>query len=140
MRNRTQEQYLKISVFIITLVMIVLRFCSTKKESPRFYPFYETSARFSRNRQYYCSILSFIHKGFHCVSLMNFGQVKLWEYCVTFSWCFRLEKEILLARKPFSWGFILYDFLVLATLSETLFLPFYSYFSMWQKCFIGEIF
>jgi hypothetical protein len=31
MRNRTQEQYLKISVFIITLVMIVLRFLLNEK-------------------------------------------------------------------------------------------------------------
>ena len=31
MRNRTQENYLKISVFIITLVMIVLRFLLNEK-------------------------------------------------------------------------------------------------------------
>jgi ribose 1,5-bisphosphokinase PhnN len=31
MRNRTQEQYLKISVFVITLVMIVLRFLLNEK-------------------------------------------------------------------------------------------------------------
>ena len=137
------EQYLKISVFVITLVMIVLVFAQRKgRVTHRFYPFWTKQARF-RNRQYYCSIaLSFIHKGFHCVYQMNFWSRSkiLGNFCYLFMVFFAWKKKFCV-RKSFSWGFILYDFLVCSYISETLFLPFlFVFFYVAKKCFIGEIF
>ena len=103
MRKRTQENYLKISLFIITLVMIVLRFLLNEKG--RVTP---DSIRFMRQAHVFPEIdnttaplLYPLFIRFSLFSQMNFGQVKLWEYCVIFSWCFLLGKRNFIGEKAF---------------------------------------
>ncbi len=115
MRNRTQEQYLKISVFIITLVMIVLRFLLNEKG--RVTP---DSIRFMRQAHVFPEIdnttaplLYPLFIKVFTVFTDEFWSSKIVEYCVIFSWCFSLGKEKFYWRESLLVGALFsYDFLV----------------------------
>ena len=127
MRNRTQEQYLKISVFVITLVMIVLRFLLNEKG--RVTP---DSIRFMRQANVFPEIdnttaplLYPLFIKVFTVFTDEFWSSKIvgilsYLFMVFFAWKKKFYwRESLLVGALFSM-----ISLFAATLSETLFLPF----------------
>ena len=127
MRNRTQEQYLKISVFVITLVMIVLRFLLNEKG--RVTP---DSIRFMRQAHVFPEIdnttaplLYPLFIKVFTVFTDEFWSSKIvgilcYLFMVFFAWKKKFYwRESLLVGALFSM-----ISLFAATLSETLFLPF----------------
>ena len=142
MRNRTQEKYLKLSVFIITLVMIVLRFLLN--ENGRVSP---DSIRYMRQANVFPIIENTTAPLFYPLFIKAFSVLadEFWAskivgilsylFIIFFAW----KKKFYFRESLLVGGLFSMVSLFAATLSEALFLPFlFWFFYISRKVLLDE--